>query len=115
MDARSRNVEHPAAAAWFDAWLRVFVLGVILSLAAVALGPLTQLAVLGAATLICSLLGALTCAIGLSLYDPARWRELRSHVTRVGASLHEATEIVGEPGTVAHARVEPHSRTIRRL
>ena len=70
------------AAFWFDAWLRVFVGGSIVALAVVALGPIPQIAVLGAATLVASLLGGLVCTIGLATYDPARWRELQVHVRR---------------------------------
>jgi sulfite exporter TauE/SafE len=89
--------ENRFAAAWFDGWLRVFVAGVVGALAVVALGPITQVAVVGCATLIASLAGALVCAIGLANYDRARWRELASHVTSIGQSLHHATEAIAEP------------------
>jgi sulfite exporter TauE/SafE len=85
------------AGAWFDVWLRVFVAGIVGALALVALGPITQVAVVGAVTLIASLFGALVCAIGLANYHPARWRELSSHVTSIGESLHHATEAIAEP------------------
>lgn len=108
MDVRSRDVERRFAAAWFEGWLGVFVVGIVASLATVALGPLPQLTVLGAATLLGSLLGTLTCAIGLARYHPPRWLKLRSHLTSLGESLHSAAEAIGEPAPVAHARLEPH-------
>jgi len=45
------------------------------------------------------------CAIGLANYDPRRWREVQGHVTNIGDSLHSAAEAIGEPRTVAHARM----------
>jgi hypothetical protein len=93
------------AARWFAVWLRLFVVGMIGALAVVALGPLMQITVIGAITLVASLLGALVCAIGLANYDPARWRALQRHVTGLGESLHGAAEVIGEPRSVAHARV----------
>jgi hypothetical protein len=107
MIARAPQPRYRVAAVWFDGWLRVFVVGVVASLATVALGPLPQMAVLGAATLVCSLLGSVACIVGLSLYHPARWREVRGHVIRVGDSLHRTAETIGEPRPM-HARVEPH-------
>lgn len=97
---------HRAAGAWFDGWLRVFVVGIVGALATVALAPLPQVAVLGAATLVGSLLGALVCAIGLANDHPARWRELQSHVMRMSESLHGATEAIGEPRSVARVPIE---------
>jgi hypothetical protein len=62
---------------WFHVWLRVFVAGALAALAVVALGPLPQITVLGAITLIAALLGALVSAIGLANHDPSRWREVQ--------------------------------------
>jgi hypothetical protein len=94
-----------AAAAWFDVWLRVFLAGVVGALVVVAVGPLLQITVIGAGTLIAALLGAGVCAVGLATYDPARWRELQAHVTGVGESLHGAAQAIGEPRAMAHARI----------
>lgn len=89
--------ERRFAAAWFDGWLRVCVAGIVGALVVVALGPILQITVVGGITLVASLLGALVCAVGLANYDPARWREVTSHVTGVGRSLHRASEAIGEP------------------
>ena len=103
-DRSGRSLNH-AAARWFDVWLRVFVAGIVGSLAVVALGPLLQITVIGSGTLVAALIGALVCAIGLANYDPRRWREVQGHVTNIGDSLHSAAEAIGEPRTVAHARM----------
>src|SRR6185503_8171603 len=95
-DRSGRSLNH-AAARWFDVWLRVFVAGI--------LGPLLQITVIGSGTLVAALIGALVCAIGLANYDPRRWREVQGHVTNIGDSLHSAAEAIGEPRTVAHARM----------
>jgi hypothetical protein len=104
MDAGLRHIEHPFAAGWFDAWLRVFVLGVIGGIAVLALGPVAPMKLIGGVTCVSGMLGALMCAIGLRLYHPARWRELAAHVSSVGDSLRGATEAIGEPRSAAYAR-----------
>ena len=104
MDTGLRHIGHPFAAGWFDAWLRVFVLGLVGGIAVLALGPIAAVKIIGAVTCFCAILGTMVCAIGVRLYHPARWRELASHVSSVGDSLRGATEAIGEPRHAAYAR-----------
>jgi hypothetical protein len=97
-------MEHPFAAGWFDAWLRLFVVGVIGGIAVLALGPVLPMKIIGAVTCVSAMLGALVCAIGLRLYHPARWCQLAAQMSSIGDSLRGATEAIGEPRHAAYAR-----------
>jgi hypothetical protein len=101
---RSRRPRRTFASCFFCVGLWFFALGAAGSLAAVALGVVSQMKVLGGITLLCSLAGAAVCALGVKLYRPAEWRTLRRSVDSLGESLRDATEAIGEP-RMAYARV----------
>ncbi len=99
----------PFAAGWFSFGLHFFVIAAVAALAAIALGPVVQVKVLGGATMAAAALGALVCLLGVRTYDPIRWRTLRRQASSVGDSLQGAREAIGEPRQLAYARL-PQAR-----
>ena len=93
------------AAGWFSFGLYFFAIALVGALATVALGPLTQVKVLGGLTMALAAIGTLVCLLGIRTYDPARWARLRDHASSVGDSLQGAREAIGEPRQLAYARV----------
>jgi hypothetical protein len=100
----TRHPERPFAAHWFDIGLRIFTVGMLVSIGTIALGALPQIKLLGIATLACALLGAGVCLIGVRLYHPLRWRSLRGYLTSMSDSMRDATEAIGEPRRASYAR-----------
>jgi hypothetical protein len=98
------------AAGWFSFGLHFFVLATIGAIAAIALGPVVQVKVIGGATLAFAALGALVCLLGVRTYDPIRWRRLSHQASSVGDSLQGAREAIGEPRQLAYARFAPDAR-----
>ena len=97
MNAYSRRLERPFAAHWFDLGLWLFGLGLIASIATIALATLPQIRFLGVVTLACAALGMMVSLIGVKLYHPSRWRTLRAYATSIGESMRGASEAIGEP------------------
>lgn len=93
------------AAGWFSFGLHFFAIAAVAALTAIALGPVVQVKVIGAATMAAATLGALVCLLGVRTYDPIRWRRLRNHASSVGDSLQGAREAIGEPRQLAYARL----------
>ncbi len=97
------------AAGWFSFGLHFFAIAAVAALTAIAVGPVVQVKVIGAASMAAAALGALVCLLGVRTYDPIRWRHLRDHASSVGDSLQGAREAIGEPRQLAYARL-PQSR-----
>lgn len=100
------------AGGWFSLGLHFFVLAIVGALAAIALGPVSQVRVIGAATMAFAMLGALVCLLGVRTYDPLRWRRLRHQASSVGDSLQGAREAMGEPRQLAYARIPDAARGV---
>ena len=101
------------AAGWFSFGLHFFVIATIGAIGVVALGPVVQVKVIGAATFAFAALGALVCLLGVRTYDPIRWRRLRRQASSVSDSLQGAREAIGEPRQLAYARFTPEVRAPR--
>src|SRR5215218_6518976 len=93
------------AAGWFSFGLYFFTVALVGALATIALGPLTQVKVLGGFTLALATIGTLVCLLGVRTYDARRWARLRDHASSVGDSLQGAREAIGEPRQLAYARL----------
>ena len=90
MSAQDTAAPQRFAATWFTAWLWFFGLAIAASLATTTFGLVPQMKWLGAASLGAAVLGFLVCLLGVRLYDPPRWRMLRSQMWSVRDSARSA-------------------------